>query len=87
MIIIKGFGIYMTFRKFVRVLVLLFTYFLLIVGLIFGIIIITGGFAAISIVMDIFLPQNTIMAFLYMIAMVIILRLKWGQRKLFAFTL
>jgi len=77
----------MTFRKFVRVLVLLFTYFLLIVGLIFGIIIITGGFAAISIVLDIFLPQFTIMAFLYMIAMVIILRLKWGQRKWFAFTL
>jgi len=76
----------MGFRKFIRVLILLFAYTSLITGVIFGLIILTGGFAGISIILDIFLPQLTMLAFVYLIVMLLVIRLKWGQKKWLVFT-
>jgi acetyl esterase/lipase len=59
----------------------------LITGVILGIIVVTGGFAGISIILDMFLPQLTLLAFIYLVIMVLIVRLKWGQKKWLVFTL
>jgi acetyl esterase/lipase len=78
------------FKKFIRVVILLFSYTVLISGIILGLIVVTGGFAGLSIILDMFLPQFTLVAFIYIIVMVLVVRLKWGQRgqkKWLVFTL
>jgi acetyl esterase/lipase len=75
------------FKKFIRIVFLLFSYTLLISGIILGIIVATGGFAGLSILLDMFLPQLTLVAFIYIIVMVFVIRLKWGQKKWLVFTL
>ncbi len=77
----------MGFKKFLRVVILLFSYIFLISGIILGIIVVTGGFAGISIILDMFLPQFALIAFIYLIVMLLVVRLKWGQKKWLVFTL
>lgn len=77
----------MGFKKFIRVVILLFSYIFLISGIILGVIVLTGGFLGISILLDIFLPQLAVLAFVYLIIMLLVVRLKWGQKKWLVFTL
>lgn len=74
-------GDFMTFRKFIRIVVLISAYFWLSVGVLFGVIVVTGGFAAISIVIDMFLPQFMWISFIYLLLMLLVVRLKWNQKK------
>jgi acetyl esterase/lipase len=74
-------------KKIIRIIILLFAYLFLIDGVIFGLIVLTGGFEGISIVIDMFLPQLAAMAFIYLIIMILVIRLKWGQKKWRIFTL
>lgn len=76
----------MSFRKFIRIIVLLFAYWVLINGLIIGLIVLTGGFEAISIALNMILPQLAGLAFIFLLFMLLIIRLKWGQKKWLAFT-
>ncbi len=71
----------MGFKKVMRILILIFAYFSLGIGVIFGLIVLTGGFAAISITLDMILPQFASIAFVNLIVMLLIVRLKWGQQK------
>ncbi|HUX98810.1 MAG TPA: alpha/beta hydrolase [Candidatus Deferrimicrobium sp.] len=72
-------------KKVLRIVILLFTYFFLIIGVILGIIVVTGGWEAIGILLDMILPQLAGLAFIYLIIMLLIIRLKWGQKKWLAF--
>lgn len=59
----------------------------LIGGVFFGIIVITGGWEGITILLDLILPQLAGFAFIYLVVMILVIRLKWGQKRWVIFTL